>query len=447
MPSYPIRPLWMVVPVLLLTVCTYIVQPTYAQYYHTYQPKKLIPEGSQAASVALQTTNLPPECDLIINVTVFTEEDRHIVDYEWTNVCLTGGTISIPLSFTGGGQKYECDLYENPLVAISVTGSVRDSRTLTVSIRDHGTADCVVSHHQINPTYALCTSGINNEAVTTIYDKIGLAKVHTGRSRRRSKRFRDKRKAKYSTDENAKIVLVDMNVDQSKKINRRINRREVINKIWYQAEIYIEITQKFVYAYGGLVWHALDAAMTTIAGANLILQRDVLITHRVTYMHIRPSGGGIFGNANMGDILKAWKEEQTTTPRLNMSTNRPIEYDSAHMFLLGSEAMEMGKSYQTGMCNEYKYSSSRYNVSMLASQNTMAHELLHTWGGSHCDYSKDPEHCIAHSMFESTFGTIQVHPFFTEPYVDLFRTKVEEKCLKLREIKFETDHTTNYSPT
>ncbi|KNC87338.1 hypothetical protein SARC_00529 [Sphaeroforma arctica JP610] len=390
-----------------------------------------VPKHKNPATITLLNDNEKPEsCDMGISISIYDIDDHAITLYEWNNICLHGGrkAVSITGLETYNDEIFTSDEYttiggtqgadERPL-AVAVTGALTNDRTLYVSVRDWEVADCVVhlkNNINENPTWATCTTAVSRDA-DVIFDTIGVPNIPTRRRRNGHYKRADTSDSDFDT-KRARRARTRSGVsrpDEKTLIRKRRNTSSGDKVTFYTVELYIEIANSYFQAFRTDFYDAIDSAMATVAGANLIFERDLQITYSVSRVKLRGPDPELWHNNTeptpLKTILEDWRSDVINNSGMNIST-----FEHAHLFL-DVNTVDLGAAYQPGLCSDYKYSVSRLNITQpqvitdhLMNQDTLTHEFAHSWSAQHCDPTNNLDMCHSYTMFRSSQGTYAISP-------------------------------------
>lgn len=148
-----------------------------------------------------------------------------------------------------------------------------------------------------------------------------------------------------------------------------------------EAEIAFDADYEYFQANGS------DAAATVsdiediVNGLNVIYERDVGITYRITEIVVRESANDPYNTADAGQLLSAFRNHWN-------QQHRPVRRDLAHL-MTGREltGSTIGIAYLGVVCSDfsaYGLSQSRYSSNYARRVALTAHEIGHNWNAEHC---------------------------------------------------------------
>ncbi|MFG0328712.1 MAG: M12 family metallo-peptidase [Phycisphaerales bacterium] len=146
------------------------------------------------------------------------------------------------------------------------------------------------------------------------------------------------------------------------------------------AEIAIDSDVEFFESEGS-VTAAIGEIESIINGVNVIYERDVEITHRISSIFIRPTEPDPYSMTNPSESLNEFRTE--------WSGNHPdITRDVAHLFTgRDLEGRVIGIAYLGVICTEsfgYAVSQVTFTTNHVDEVALVAHELGHNWNAGHC---------------------------------------------------------------
>ncbi len=151
-----------------------------------------------------------------------------------------------------------------------------------------------------------------------------------------------------------------------------------------------------------------EARVNQIINAmNVQYEEDVQITHEITAIIVRTSGGAPYTSTNPGTLLNQFRNEWLNNQGL-------IPRDVAHLFTgKNLQGSTIGIAWAIGsICSNassYCLSQSDFNGNFACATDLSAHELGHLWDGSHCScpgFTMNPSITCANEFSNGTINSI-----------------------------------------